>query len=553
MNQASADMKFIELKDTIDRLSKVIDRQNSMLESLERTLKEKEAREAEHLQMIKNLEAQLAYMKQRQFGSSSEKRPVLSGQMNLFDDIGEEIELPQQIEAEFVKVEPAKKPRKQKATYDEIFAGIPARKEYVDTLSDEEKSCPDCGSKLVAIGHELIRTELIYHPARLERIDYMSTSYTCPECRKTATETGDCCIIKDEGKPALIPGSYVSESLAAWSMYQKFCNSMPFYRQAKDMEQYGVKVNRTTMANWAIYCTQNYFRPMYEYFRRELLKRQFFMADETPVQVLHEEDRRAQTKSYVWLVRSGEDGLPAIILYRYTPTRAGENIAEFLKEIPGDAYLMVDGYQGYNKVKGVKLCNCWAHVRRYLLDAIPKGKEKDYTEPAVQGVLYIDKLFMYERSYREKGLSYKQIYKRRLKDEKPVLEAFWSWFDKLAPVKGSRLDRARKYISGRRANLETYLEDGRCSFSNNLSENSIRPFTVGRKNWLFCDSPDGAEANTVIYTMVEMAKAYDLNIYHYLRFLLESRPSETMSDEELEALAPWSSQAQEACRRENAE
>ena len=213
----------------------------------------------------------------------------------------------------------------------------------------------------------------------------------------------------------------------------------------------------------------------------------------------------------------------------------------------------VDGYQGYNKVKGVKLCNCWAHVRRYLLEAIPKGRENDYAEPAVQGVLYIDKLFMYERSYREKGLSHKQIYRRRLKDEKPVLEAFWSWFDKLRPVRGSRLDRAQKYIANRRANLQTYLEDGRCSFSNNLSENSIRPFTVGRKNWLFCDTPDGAEANMVIYTMVEMAKAYNLKIYDYLKFLLEARPSDDMTDEELDALAPWSSRAQEACQREKAE
>lgn len=553
MNQGASDIKFIELKDTIDRLSKVIDRQNSMLESLERTIHEKESREAELLQTIRNLEAQLAYMKQKQFGASSERRPVLPGQMNLFDEPGDEIREVQQIEAEFIPVRKAKKTRKPKASYDEIFAGIPARKEYVDTLSEEAKVCPDCGSNLVAIGHELIRTELIYHPAKLERIDYMSTSYTCPECKKTAAEPGDCCIIKDEGSPALIPGSYASESIAAWTMYQKFCNSMPFYRQSKDMEQYGVKVNRTTMANWAIYCTQHYFRPMYEYFRRELLKRQFFMADETPVQVLHEDGRRAQTKSYVWLVRSGEDDLPDIILYRYTPTRAGNNIAEFLAEAAQDAYLMVDGYQGYNKVKGVKLCNCWAHVRRYLLEAIPKGRENDYAEPAVQGVLYIDKLFMYERSYREKGLSHKQIYRRRLKDEKPVLEAFWLWFDKLRPVRGSRLDRAQKYIANRRANLQTYLEDGRCSFSNNLSENSIRPFTVGRKNWLFCDTPDGAEANMVIYTMVEMAKAYNLKIYDYLKFLLEARPSDDMTDEELDALAPWSSRAQEACQREKAE
>lgn len=250
---------------------------------------------------------------------------------------------------------------------------------------------------------------------------------------------------------------------------------------------------------------------------------------------------------------SGEDDLPDIILYRYTPTRAGSNIAEFLAEAAQDAYLMVDGYQGYNRVKGVKLCNCWAHVRRYLLEAIPKGRENNYAEPAVQGVLYIDKLFMYERSYREKGLSHKQIYSRRLKDEKPVLEAFWSWFDKLRPVRGSRLDRAQKYIANRRANLQTYLEDGRCSFSNNLSENSIRPFTVGRKNWLFCDTPDGAEANMVIYTMVEMAKAYNLKIYDYLKFLLEARPSDDMTDEELDALAPWSSRAQEVCQREKAE
>ena len=190
-------------------------------------------------------------------------------------------------------------------------------------------------------------------------------------------------------------------------------------------------------------------------------------------------------------------------------------------------------------MKGVKLCNCWAHVRRYLLEAIPKGRENDYAEPAVQGVLYIDKLFMYERSYREKGLSHKQIYRRRLKDEKPVLEAFWSWFDKLRPVRGSRLDRAQKYIANRRANLQTYLEDGRCSFSNNLSENAIRPFTLGRKNWLFSDTPKGAESSAIVYTMVEMAKAHGLNIYKYLCYLLERLPSTKMTDTALAELAPW--------------
>ena len=137
---------------------------------------------------------------------------------------------------------------------------------------------------------------------------------------------------------------------------------------------------------------------------------------------------------------------------------------------------MADGYHGYNLLKGGKRCCCYAHISRYLLEAIPKGHEKDYSDPAVQGVLYCDKLFEYERRYLAKGLSPEQRKKRRLKDEKPVIEAFLSWFDAQTPVKGSRLDRAVTYIRNRKDTLMTYLEDGRCSLSNNLSENAIRLF-----------------------------------------------------------------------------
>ena len=549
MSQGVNELKFLELKDTIKQLNTTLEAQNQLLVSLQKKLDESEARDAEKDLMIKNLQAEIAYLKHKLFGSQSEKRQVFSGQLSLFDESEEfgEINI---IEAEVVHETKPRKPRKPKATYDEMFAGIPSQNVYCDTLTDEQKLCPECGTELVPIGHELVRTELIYHPAKLERINYISTTYTCPKCKKDSLEVGDGYFIKDEGKSALIPGSYASESLAAWTMYQKFVNSLPYYRQVEDFKQYGVKVTRTTLANWAIYCTKNYFKPMYDYFHRELLKRQFLMADETPMQVLKEDGRRAQTKSYLWLMRSGEDNLNPIILYKYTETRAGENAAEFLNGIQKDTYLMVDGYQGYNKVPGVKLTNCWAHVRRYLIEAIPKGHDNDYTEPAVQGVLYIDKLFNYERTYREKGYTFKQIYKRRLKDEKPILEAFWSWFDKLVTVKGTRLDRARIYIENRRAHLETYLEDGRCSLHNNLSENSIRPFTVGRKNWLFSDTPNGADANATIYSMVEMAKAYDLQVYDYLTFLLEQRPSKSMSDEELSTLAPWGELAQERCKKQ---
>ena len=155
---------------------------------------------------------------------------------------------------------------------------------------------------------------------------------------------------------------------------------------------------------------------------------------------------------------------------------------------------MVDGYKGYNKVPEAQRCCCWAHIRRYWLRAIPKGHEKDYTHPAVQGFLYCNKLFEYERSYREKGLSPKQIYNRRLKDQKPVIEAFLSWLDQLHPESGDRLIKAINYSNGCRPFMMNYLKDGACSLGNNLSENSIRPLVVGRKNWLFCDTPAGADA-----------------------------------------------------------
>ena len=149
---------------------------------------------------------------------------------------------------------------------------------------------------------------------------------------------------------------------------------------------------------------------------------------------------------------------------------------------------MVDGYQGYNVVKDMKRCCCWAHIRRYLMEAIPQGKEKDFSNLAVQGVLYCNKLFEYERSYKEKGLSHKQIKNRRLNDQKLLIEDLLAWLKKVNPSSNSRLKKAITYILNREDVLMNYLEDGRCSLSNNLSENCIRPVTLARKNWLFSDT-----------------------------------------------------------------
>ena len=528
MTGSSKDIQLSELKDMISQL-------NMTIKVLNDTITRQQSEND-------NLKAELAWLRQKMFGSSSERRmDEVTGQMSLFENLPGEEKPVELIEPEVV--EQSKKSRKKKPTLEEQFKDIPTRQVLADTLSDEDKICPLCGSEMLAIGTEVIRSEIVYIPPKLERIEYIATTYTCPECKDTEEPQ----FMKDNGTPALIPGSYVSGSLLAYILYRKYGLYIPLYRQEQDFQQQSAPIGRTSMVHWILTAGQEYMQPMYDYFHRELLKRRFLMMDETPIQVLKEEGRRAQSKSYFWLVRTGEDGLNPIVLYNYTPTRAGENAKQFLKGMKPGFYLMTDGYQGYNKVKETKRCCCYAHIRRYLLEAIPKGHEKDYSNPAVQGVFYCNKLFEYERSYKEKGLSFKQIYNRRLKDQKPVIEGFLAWLKQVNPGSNGKLKKAITYIKNREELLMTYLEDGRCSLSNNLSENSIRPVTVGRKNWLFSDTPDGATANALYLTIVEMAKAYKLNLYEYLKYLLEHRPSKDMSDNELAKLAPWNENVQEKC------
>lgn len=525
----SRDIQLLELKDMISQL-------NTTIKALNDTITKQQSEND-------NLKAELAWFRQKLFGSSSERRKVnIDGQLNLFGEMPEEEKPVELIEPEVISMA-TKKPRKNKVTLEKQFEHLPTRQVIVDTLSEEDKLCPLCSTSMVPIGTEVIRSEIIYTPPKLERIEYIATTYSCPICKETEEPQ----FIKDNGKPALIAGSYASESLLAYISYRKFGLYIPFYRQEQDFLQFNAPISRTSMAHWAITAAITYIQPMYDFFHRMLLKRRFFMMDETPIQVLKEEGRRPQSKSYLWVLRTGEDGLAPIILYNYTPTRAGENAKQFLDGTEPGFYLMADGYQGYNKVEETKRCCCFAHIRRYLLEAIPKGSEKDYSNPAVQGVLYCNKLFEYERSYKEKGLSYKQIQTRRLKDQKPVLEGFLSWLNQVQPGNSGKLKKAVTYIQNRRNFLMTYLEDGRCSLSNNLSENALRPVTVARKNWLFSDTPEGATANSLFLTIVEMAKIYRLNLYEYLKFLFEQRPSNSMTDEELSKLAPWDKDVQQLC------
>lgn len=540
MSQSANDVRFKELKDMITQLNTTIENLNRTIELQNRLLSEKETAMAE-------MKAEMALLRKKLYGASKERTvPVDADQLNLFSELANEPEpVPEIIEPEFIEVT-YKKTRKKKPTLEEQFKNLPVKQVFIDNLTDEEKLCPVCDTPMKSIGTEVIRREVVHIKPSMYMIEYVATTFGCPVCK----DTEDPQFIKDDAAPkALIEGSYASPSLAAWAFYQKFVMSIPFYRLEKSFEELGAKISRTSMANWAVQCNGRYFKPMTDYFHRKLLERQFIMMDETPIQVLNEPDKRPESKSYVWLMRSGEDGLPQIVYYSYSPSRSGETAVKLLEGVKSGTYLMCDGYSGYSRLKDIKRCTCYAHIRRYLYEAIPADHGNDLTHPAVQGVMYCNKLFEYERRYAEKGLSARQRHNRRLKDEKPVIEAFLAWAD-AQPVTGNgRLSKAITYIRNRRSFMMTFLEDGRCSLSNNPSENSIRPITVGRKNWLFSSSVEGAEASMGIYTIVEMAKLHGLSQYKYLEYLLEHRPSSKMTDEELDKLAPWNEEVQKACAR----
>ena len=392
-----------------------------------------------------------------------------------------------------------------------------------------------------------MRQEIHVVPGYVEILNVYSRNYGCPECKKGGT-TLPYIVKGKDGKPHMMKGM-ASASTVAWIMYQKYCNSNPLYRQEKDWENlYGLKVSRATFANWVIDNAEEFFRPVYSELKRQMLARKFLMGDETPIQVLHEPDRKAQTKSYMWVFRTGEDGGLPIILYNYTETRAGENALKFLGDY--DGYFMCDGFGGYNKLPQIRRCSCYAHVRRYFLEAIPAGKKEDLSEPAVQGYMYVQKLFVLENEIRKKNKGHDAIRKARDKKERPVVEAFFAWLDKQKPVRGSRFAKAVTYCQNRRQDLMTYLEDGRCSLSNNLTEQGCKAFVVGRKNWLFSDQPVGAHTSAIIYSLVQTAKLNGVNPYYYLRYVLEKMSSypncKNLPEQDLQDLMPWSDKLKEA-------
>lgn len=509
--------------------------QNVYISQLENTIQSLQ-------QQVSNLTEIILLMKKKQFGSSSEKTPKQeeSLQLNLFNE-AEEI-ASDESDDPIVKTVAGYLRKKSKIKREELLKDLPVQ-EIIYDISEEESYCPHCNSHLDPIGQEVVREQLQFIPAKVRIERTIRKAYGCTKCKHNGTPY----VIKAQVPAPVLNHSLASSSSVAHVMYQKYVNSVPLYRQEKDWEQMGIALSRGTMGNWVIKCSQDWFSPIIDKFKQELLKREVLHCDETTVQVLKETGKAPQTKSYMWLYRTGADTGPPVVLYDYQPSRGGKNAANYLEGFTG--YLHTDAYSGYGKVKDVTRCCCWAHVRRYFIEAMPvKGKNKSQKLNSEIGRDYCNKLFDIERSLVD--LTPEQRMLARLEKERAVLDEFWAWLDTLSPSGGSKLAKAVKYTKNQRLYLENYLLDGRCSISNNLAENCIRPFCVGRKNWLFSDTPKGADASAMVYSIIETAKANNLNLYKYLTYLLTYMPGLEWRDypEIFENLMPWSKQTQEFCK-----
>jgi transposase len=424
----------------------------------------------------------------------------------------------------------------------EVLADLPV--ETIDyELCEEERICPCCGGTL----HEMsakTREELVIVPAKVKVVRHVRHVYACRHCDRNETETP---IVTAPAPKPIIEKSLASASAIAQIMGMKYVESMPLYRIEKHFAHFGVELRRAILSNWMVKGGE-LLEPIYDRMKEQLLTLAVAHADETVLQVLREDGRKAQSDSYMWLYRSGSTGPPIlgqgsgqVVLYEYQPTRNANHPHKFLLGFAG--YLHTDGYAGYNGIPGVTLVGCWAHARRYYVDAqkiLPK-EEKENPKHLVNIALgYIQKLFEIEEKLADVTPEQRKAGREEL--SRPIVEEYKAWLDiqVMRALPKSALGKAIGYSLGQWTKLTVYLTDGRLEISNNKAERSIKPFVIGRKNWLFANTPKGARTSAVIYSIVETAKENGLNPYTYLEYVLdrlrEINPTDNVAIDEL---LPW--------------
>ena len=413
-------------------------------------------------------------------------------------------------------------------------------------IADSDKVCA-CGCRKTKIGEETSE-QLDIIPARIQVLRHVRFKYACRACE--GTDDDGPTVMTAPLPPQPIPKSNASPGLLAYIVIAKFCDGLPLYRLEKMFPRIGVTLLRATMAYWMIRCG-DLVEPLIARMHGEQMAYDIIQMDETTVQVLKEKGRAPQSRSYMWVRRGGPPDKP-VILFDYEPSRGGSVPARLLADFHG--VLQTDGYEGYAAVtksrNDIISVGCLAHARRKFDEALKAQKKKGRGGLAKQGFDFIQRLYRVERDARERGLDADQ--RKALRDEKarPVWQEMRQWLDGvLGQVSPKSLTgKALTYLDTQWPRLIRTLDDGRIEVDNNHCENAIRPFVLGRKAWLFADTPAGATASARLYSLIETAKANGVEPYAYMKLVFEELPAAiaTGDDDAIDRLLPWNIAATDA-------
>jgi transposase len=486
-----------------------------------------------HVARIKILEEQLRLATYKQFAPSSEKLASL-GQPDLFFNEAEALGTkPESAQAADITVPAHTRERGKRKPID---PDLP-RTRIEHDIPEAQKMCA-CGACKTRIG-DVTSEQLDIEPPKACVLQHVRFKYACRSCEGTSDDGPTVVTAALPAQP--LPKTNCSPGLAAFITVSKYADGLPLYRLEGILARYKMSVSRTAMACWMIKLG-DLVQPLIDLFNDMQLAYDVLQMDETTVQVLKEDGRAASDKSFMWVRRGGAPGQTSI-LFDYAATRAGAVPLRLLERYQG--FLQTDDYAGYNAAArrdGVKHVGCLDHARRYFVKAVQAQHALAGTERglAPEALTIIRKLYAIEKLARDAKMSAEQRHKLRQEKAKPIWNELRTWLDKNlgATPPQSLTGKAINYLAADWTRLVRYLDDGRIEISNVLCENAIRPFVIGRKNWLFSDTPAGAHASARLYSIIETAKATGLDPYAYLRLIFEKLP-QASTPADIEALLPW--------------
>ena len=532
------------MKNTISQAVSTIQLQKENLE-LKDKIKSLQNEKTELLAKLYWFEENFRLQQHKLYGRSSEQT-VHPEQVTIFNEAEALDAVKPSVDEPTVEEITYKRRKKRKGHREEMLKDLPVETiEY--KLSEEEQVCDVCGGDLHEMSKETTK-EIEIIPPQVKVIEHVRYVYACTDCEENEITTP---VITAPMPKRTLPGSIASAATIAHVMTQKYMFGVTLYRQEVYWKQLDIEISRQTMANWLILASTRWLSIIFERMHQILLQQDIIHADETVLQVLHEPGRLATSKSYMWLYRTGR-GEPQIALFDYQTTRAQKHPQKFLQGFKG--YLCTDGYQSYNGLPDVINVACLAHARRKFdeaLKSLPK-EVRDKPCAAKEGLDFCNKLYRIETELKDTTIE--ERFKGRLEKSKPIIDEFFKWLKIQRPrlTPKSTTGKAVNYCLNLGDKLKAFLLDGRLFIDNNISERSIKGFVISRKNFLFCNTPNGAVASAMIYSIIETARANNLKPFDYLTYLLKTLPNVDVKDQSvLDSLMPWSVDLPESCRLNN--